>query len=132
MKPDFDTALEQHFAAIANRDLETFKTHLTLGKTLYTIVQNGHVFTTTVESIALHEEWFNNPDWIWEGTVVHQVVGEDMAMVLVKYEYRPKAEDAPISTWLTYVFQLQDRQWRIIHDHNTALDYPAFAKSLGV
>ena len=79
--------------------------------------------------IALHEEWFKDPNWVWEGSVIHKVVGEDMAMALIKYDYRAKAEDKPFSTWLTYMFQLEDNEWRIIHDHNTALDFHAFAKS---
>lgn len=132
MKPDFDTALQQHFAAISNRDIAAFKSHLTRDETLYTIVQNGHAFTTTSETIKIHTEWFKDPNWIWEGSVVHKVVGEDVAMALVKYEYRPTADAAPISTWLTYVFQLQDGQWRIVHDQNTALDYVAFARAAGI
>ena len=131
-KPDFDKALQCHLDTIANRDLDAFKKHLTQSDTLYTIVQNGHAFTTPAETIALHEEWFKDPNWIWEGRVIHKVVGEDMAMVLIKYEYRAKAKDKPFSTWLTYVFQLEDNEWRIIHDHNTALDFHAFAKSAGL
>ena len=53
-------------------------------------------------------------------------------MALVKYQYRPKADAAPFSTWLTYVFQLQEGQWRIVHDQNTALDYAAFARAAGI
>ncbi|HBP01428.1 MAG: hypothetical protein UY41_C0009G0015 [Candidatus Moranbacteria bacterium GW2011_GWE1_49_15] len=132
MKPDFDSALQKHFDAITNRDLNAFKSHLTQNETLYTIVQNGHAFTTPEETIAIHKEWFKDPNWIWEGSVVHKVVGEDIAMALVKYDYRAKAEDKPFSTWLTYVFQLEDNEWRIIHDHNTALDFYAFAKSAGI
>ena len=129
MKPDFDTALQQHFAAISNRDIEAFKSHLTRGDTLYTIVQNGHAFTTPSETIEIHKQWFADPNWIWEGSVVHKVVGEAMAMALVKYQYRAKAGDAPFSTWLVYVFQLQEGGWRIVHDQNTALDYAAFASA---
>lgn len=132
MKPDFDKALESHFAAIENRDLEAFQAHLTSSDHLYTIVQNGHAFTTPAETIAIHEQWFQDPNWIWEGSVVHKVVGEDMAMALMKYEYRAKPDDEPFSTWLTYVFRLEDGQWKIIHDHNTALNYAAFAKSAGI
>ena len=121
MKPDFDTAIQEHFAAISNRDIEAFKSHLTKSDTLYTIVQNGHAFTTPDETIELHRQWFSDPDWVWAGSVVHKVVGEDVAMALIKYHYRPKAEDQPIVTWLTYVFQLQEGQWRIVHDQNTAL-----------
>jgi ketosteroid isomerase-like protein len=132
MKPDFDTALQQHFAAISNRDIEAFTSHLTRGDTLYTVVQNGHAFTTPTETIEIHKQWFKDPNWVWEGSVVHKVVGEDVATALVKYQYRPKADAVPFSTWLTYVFQLQEGQWRIVHDHNTALDYVAFARAAGI
>jgi CRISPR/Cas system CSM-associated protein Csm5 (group 7 of RAMP superfamily) len=80
MSADFDTALNDHFAAIANRDIEAFKRHLTTGKSLFTIVQNGHAFKTPEETIAIHEEWFKDPHWSWEASVVHQVVGADLAM----------------------------------------------------
>ncbi len=53
-------------------------------------------------------------------------------MALVKYQYRTKPEDKPIETWLTYVFELQDGEWRIVHDHNTSLDFPSFARMGGV
>lgn len=111
MTPDFDSALQRHFEAISGRDIEAFKAHLTRGGTLYTIVQNGHAFTTPEEAIAIHEEWFKDPRWIWEGSVVHKAVGADMAMALVRYDYRPKPEDPPLTTWLTYVFALQDGEW---------------------
>jgi hypothetical protein len=130
MKPDFDAALQRHFDAIVNRDLEAFKANLTGNETLYTIVQNGHAFKTPQELIDIHEMWFKDPNWIWEGSVVHKVVGEDMAMAVVKYSYRAKPEDAPFESWLTYVFALEDGAWRIIHDQNTALDFAAFAKSM--
>lgn len=122
-------ALRLFLEAISNRNLETYKEHITKEKIMYTIVQNGHAFTTSRELIAIHEEWFNDKNWIWEGTVIHKVVGEDMAMALIKYDYRAKSEDKPFSSWLTYVFRLEDNQWRIVHDHSTALDYQAFAKS---
>ena len=132
MKPSFDEAVQRHFDAISARDIEAFKKHLSRGETLYTIVQNGHAFKTPAEIIAVHEAWFKDPNWIWEGKIVHKVVGEDLAMALVQYDYRAKAEDKPVSTWLIYVFQLQEGEWRIVHDQNTALDFPAFARAAGL
>lgn len=46
MKPDFGDASQRYFNAIANRDLDAFTSPLTRDETLYTIVQNGHAFTT--------------------------------------------------------------------------------------
>lgn len=40
--------------------------------------------------------------------------------------FRAKAEDKPFHNWLTHVFRLEDNQWRIIHDQNTALDFHVF------
>ncbi|MBE7537871.1 MAG: DUF4440 domain-containing protein [Opitutaceae bacterium] len=130
--PDFDAALNAHFKAIADRDLAAFKSHLTTGDTLYTIVQNGHVFKTPAETIAIHTEWFKDAGWTWKATVEHKVVGTDMAMALVRYTYKPGKDAADFETWLVYVFQLQDGAWRIIHDQNTALDYHAFARAAGL
>jgi len=132
MKPDFDAALKQHFMAISNRDIEAFKSHLTRSETLYTIVQNGHAFTTLSDTIEIHKQWFQDPNWTWEATVVHKIVGEDVAMALIKYDYRPNPDTAPFSTWLTYVFQLEEGEWRIVHDQNTALDYGSFARAAGI
>jgi len=130
MTPDFDLALQKHLDAIATRDLAAFAAHLTKRETLYTIVQNGHAFTTPQESIDIHEGWFKDKDWIWEGRVIHKVVGADMAMAVLKYDYRARPKDKPFETWLTYVFALEDGAWKIIHDQNTALDFAAFSKSL--
>ena len=131
-KPDFERAVQDHIDAIRNRDIEAFKAHMTKDPTMYTIVQNGHAFTTPAEIIAVHEEWFKDPNWIWEGKLVHTVVGEDVAMALITYDYRPKPDDQPVSTWLVYVFKLEDGAWRIAHDQNTSLDFPAFARAAGL
>jgi ketosteroid isomerase-like protein len=131
-KPSFEEAIQRHFDAITNRDIEAFKAHMTRNEVMYTIVQNGHAFTTPEEIIAVHEEWFKDPNWVWEGTLVHKVVGEDMGMALVKYDYRPKSEDQSVSTWLTYVLRIEEGEWRIVHDQNTCLDFPAFARAAGL
>lgn len=132
VKPDFEDAIKQHFAAIADRDLERFKAHLTDADQLYTIVQNGYAFTTPSETIEIHRKWFEDPNWIWEGELVHKVVGEDVGMALVKYRYRAKPEDIPVVSWLTYVLRLENNQWRIVHDQSTAHDFGAFARMAGI
>lgn len=118
----FDEALSRHLDAIADRDLAAFKASVTTGPTLFTIVQNGHAFTTPTELIALHEEWFEDPDWIWEGEVVRKIVGEDMGFAVIKYDYRARPEDRPMTTWLTFVFMIEDGEWRLVHDQNTLVD----------
>ncbi len=111
--------------------MTAFKNNLTRHKTLYTIVQNGHAFTTPEELVAVHEEWFRDSSWIWEGKVVHKVVGKDMAMAVIKYRYRANEKADGFETYLTYVFALEDGEWRIVHDQNTALDFRAFERAMG-
>ena len=132
MKPDFDRALQGHLDAIANRDLAAFRANLTRGETLYTIVQNGHAFTTPRELADVHEQWFRDLRWTWEGSVVHKVVGEDMAMALIRYRYCAAPDAEPFETWLVYVFRLEDGAWRLVHDQNTARDYGAFGRAAGL
>jgi ketosteroid isomerase-like protein len=116
----------------APRDIAAFTAGLTRDDTLYTVVQNGHAFTTRDELIAMHEQWFQDPNWTWRGEVVHTVVGTDMAMALIRYHYQASAAAAPFATWLVYVFRREDGAWRIVHDQNTAVDYAAFARSAGL
>lgn len=132
MTPDFDRALQGHLAAIANRDLTAFRANLTRGGKLYTIVQNGHAFTMPQELADVHEQWFRDPRWTWDGEVIHKVVGADMAMALIRYRYRAAADVESFETWLVYVFRLEDGAWRLVHDQNTALDYGAFARAAGL
>lgn len=128
MKSDFDAALRDHLRAIEERDIGAFVSHLTSQEVLYTIVQNGHAFESRQELIELHAEWFKDRDWIWNGTVLQTVVGQDVAMALVKYDYRRSCAEAPVSSWLTYVFRLEGQEWKIVHDHSTAVDFPAFMR----
>jgi len=131
-KPDFSLALQDFLNSISNRDIATYKKYITNDEEMYTIVQNGHAFKTTQELISMHEQWFNDTNWIWESTVIKTVVGEDLSFALIKYDYKISKDASPFSTWLTYVFRLEKNEWRVIHDHNTALDFKAFAKSAGI
>ena len=61
-----------------------------------------------------------------------KVVGEDVAMALVKYQYRPKAEDKTHRYMAHVCVSVARRSMRIVHDQNTALDFVAFAKMAGI
>ena len=119
--PDFRAALDRHLAAIEARDLDAFKASVTTGDTLMTIVQNGHAFMTPAETIAMHEDWFKRSDWSWKGEVVRTIIGKDVAAAIIRYDYQDTPEAAPFSTWLTLVFQIEDGEWRLVHDQNTMI-----------
>ena len=121
----FDAALTRHLKAISTRDPALFRASLTQAPTLYTIVQNGHAFSTPDELVALHDDWFRRDDWSWEGEVVHKIVGADLGVALIRYRYRDTKDAKPFSTWLTYVFRREDGDWRLVHDHNTMISEEA-------
>lgn len=120
-KPDFDRALAAHLQAVSGRDLAAIESQVTQGDSLFAIMANGHAFTTAEEFVDLHRAWFKDGDWIWAASVVRTVVGEKLAMALVKYSYQENSEAGISTAWLVYVFQLEGGQWRLIHDQNTAI-----------
>ena len=125
--PDFQTALDVHLASIAARDLEAFKATTTSGDDLYVIFPTGAALTTTAEVIDFHEAWFDNDEWSLEPEVVKTIVGKDVAIALIKYNYRDTPDTPARSSWLVLVFKLEDGEWRLVHDQNTRIEQSAAA-----
>lgn len=123
--PDFQAALERHLGAIERRDIDAFRASVTDGETLLTIVQDGRAFTTPAETIAIHDEWFKRDGWSWKGDIVRTIVGKDVAAAVIRYVYRDTPDAEPISTWLTFVFRLENGEWRLVHDQNTLISEEA-------
>lgn len=121
----FEAALRRHLKAIADRDINAFRSSLTNGHALYTVVQDGRAFTTPAETAALHEEWFRRDDWRWEGEIVDTIVGADVGAALIRYRYQDNPQAATIGTWLTFVFRKENGEWRLALDQNTLISEPA-------
>ena len=122
--PDFDPALAKHFEAIKSRDLQAYLGTITKGESLPLIFPDGTFMGTRSEVEAFHREWFSMPDWRMEFEPVSQIVGSDMANVLVKTSYRDTPEGKPRFAYLALTFQLQDGEWRLVQDQNTRISIP--------
>ncbi len=120
-RPDFRAALDAHLAAIEGKDLEAYKPTVTGGDDLHLIFPDGSTIDTTEGVFDFHREWFDDPNWVMEPEVVKVMEGEDMAVALLKYDYRDAPDGAPRSSWLVLVFQLEDGAWRLVHDQNTRI-----------
>lgn len=120
-RPDFRSALNVHLNAVQERDLDAFRATLTENETLYTIFPDGGAITTPKAAIDLHEQWFADANWRWDGEIVHLVESADMAMALLRYDYRDTLDGAPRTNWLSLVFRLEDGAWRLVHDQNTRI-----------
>lgn len=121
-EPDFDAALEAHLAAVSGRDMEGFLATITSGEDLQVIFPNGAVLADRSEVVSFHEEWFSDPNWVWEGEVIRVEEGMDQSVALVKYNYRDTPDGAPRQSWLVLVFRLENGSWRLFHDQNTRIE----------
>lgn len=120
-RPDFRAALDAHLAAIGARDIDAYKTTITSDDDLHIIFPGGEVIETTDGVVSFHEGWFQDTEWRWDGEVLKIMEGEDMAAAYMKYDYRDTPEGDPRSAWLLLLFQLEEGEWRLIHDQNTRI-----------
>jgi len=121
VRPDFKAALEAHLATIADRDIDAYADTITKAGDLYVIFPDGSATTTTEGVIDFHEDWFADEKWSWEIETVKIIEGADMAMAVLKHHYRDNADVEPRSSWLVMVFQIEDGEWRLVHDQNTRI-----------
>lgn len=120
--PDFKSSVERHLASVENRDFETFKSTLTTTQDLAVIFPGGTQLPTTQDVIDFHKDWFKNKDWVFETEIRKIIEGSDQSTALVHYSFRDTAQGAPRYAWLVLTFQLEDNEWRLIHDQNTRID----------
>lgn len=122
--PSFDNVLDKHFNSIIKRDLETYKSTLTRGDTLPMIFPDGAYMETKEAVEKFHAEWFASTDWRMSFEEVNRIVGSDIASVLVRTAYQDTAETPPRFAYLTLTFQVQEGEWRLVHDQNTRILNP--------
>lgn len=119
--PSFKQALQQHLDAILDKDLDAYVPTLTASDDLMLIFPAGELIDTREGIIEFHRNWFADDNWVMEPEVVKTIVGSDQATAVLRYQYRDTADGEPRSSWLVLVFQLEDDQWRLVHDQNTRI-----------
>ena len=120
--PDFDAALNAHFKAITSRDLEAYEKTITQNEVLPLIFPGGSTLMTRQDVLDFHKTWFEDKNWIMEPEIIGTYVGNSFAVATTRYTYRDTPEGDPRSALLGLVFELQNGQWRLIHDQNTRIE----------
>lgn len=123
--PPFNEALDAHFAAIQNRDIEAYTKTITTDPNLPLIFPEGTMLMTRAEVIDFHKTWFADPNWVYEPTIIGTLISGNAAVATVRYTYRDTPDGAPRSAFLGLVFELQNGEWRLIHDQNTRIMEPS-------
>lgn len=119
--PDFRESVERHLTSVESRDLETFKTTLTASNDLYAIFPDGSYLENTQAVIDFHREWFSDTEWVFDTEIDKIIEGTTQSTALIKYSYKDTSDGPPRFAWLVLTFQIENGEWRLIHDQNTRI-----------
>ncbi|MEO9461206.1 MAG: nuclear transport factor 2 family protein [Marinomonas sp.] len=120
--PDFQTAVEHHLETVETRDFEGFRDTLTRTDDLYVIFPGGTALESTAEVLDFHKNWFEDREWVFDTEVEKVIEGTTQSTALVKYSFKDTADGPPRFAWLVLTFQLENNEWRLIHDQNTRIE----------
>lgn len=125
---DFRATLDTHLQAITHRDLPTLLETVSERADFSVIFPDGERLVGKAAYAAMHRDWFANPDWRMSFSEVSRWEREDMAGVLLRYDYRDQPEPGtgnPRQRFLFLLFERIDGRWLLVHDQNTPIQTPA-------
>lgn len=118
-----DAVFAAHVKAVQSRDLHALERTITSGEQLTLILPNGTQTSTRQAYVAFHKEFFSTKTWTIQFEPVSRSVGADFAVLTTKSLYQDVVDGKPYRSrsWVTFTFQKERGQWRLIHDQNTRL-----------
>ncbi len=86
-------------------------------------VQSRDLPATREAYVDFHKEFFAGKTWTIQFEPVSRAVGADFAVLTTKSLYQDIVDGKPLRSrsWVTFTFQKESGQWRLIHDQNTRL-----------
>ena len=118
-----DAVFAEHVKAVQSRDLPALERTITSGERLTLILPNGTQTSTRQAYVDFHKEFFATKTWTIEFEPVSRIVGADFAVLTTRSLYQDTVDGKPYRSrsWVTFTFQKELGQWRLIHDQNTRL-----------
>jgi uncharacterized protein (TIGR02246 family) len=118
-----DAVFDEHIKAVQARDLPSLERTITLGTKLTLILPNGVQTATRQAYVDFHKEFFASKTWTLQFEPVSRMVGSDFAVLTTQSLYQDVVDGKPYRSrsWVTFTFQKELGQWRLIHDQNTRL-----------
>jgi uncharacterized protein (TIGR02246 family) len=118
-----DTVFAEHVKAVQARDLPALERTITSGNDLTLILPNGTQTATRQAYVDFHKEFFATKTWTIQFEPVSRIVGADFAVLTTQSLYQDTVDGKPYRSrsWVTFTFQKERGQWRLIHDQNTRL-----------
>ena len=96
---------------------------ITSAEQLTLILPNGVQTSTRQAYVDFHKQFFAEKTWTIQFETVSRTVGTDFAVLTTKSLYQDVVDGKPYRSrsWVTFTFQKESGQWRLIHDQNTRL-----------
>ena len=120
----FESSVEQFLAAVATKDFEKFKKHLRPDAELRAVLPAGDLYEGYDSFLESQRNWFSQPggEFRYEIDLLRERGKMGLAGVFVTYSNRDeRGEYFSKRIYISFVFELDDKGWFLIHDQNTLL-----------
>lgn len=115
----FPEALDDHFAAIATRDIERFAATISGDIDTRVIAPDGGAIVGREAIVEAHRGWFATGGWTFSPHVLFARESDGLGFALLEVDY---VEDGAARRFLlSIVFLREDDTWRLLFDQNTPL-----------
>lgn len=119
---NFKDSLDNHLKAIADRNLEGFAETLVKDDRLTLVLPNCSVISGYDETVKFHKNWFADPDWHLETSLIKTLESESSCTALFDVVYSDVDETgAPyqMKYVLSLTFVHEQGAWLLVFDQNT-------------
>jgi ketosteroid isomerase-like protein len=121
--PSLQLQVERHIAAIEARNLNEIEATITAGEDLLLILPSGKMSRSRADYMTFHRSLFGNEQWAMTFEPVHlQTTGDyGHALYRVTFDGDGAGPAPPSPAFLSLGFRLENGEWRLVHDQNTAI-----------
>jgi ketosteroid isomerase-like protein len=117
----FDSTLAIHLNAIQSSNLAALEP--TVADSVILISPTGERMTSKESFMKLHENWFKQKYWQWEGIFLRTESTDSLGYALMQYVYTQKDSVGNIKfqnkNYLVLIFKNSPKGWQLVHDQNT-------------
>ncbi len=113
-----------HLNTAAQKDFPVLKSTLLPSGEMNLILPGSEPTFTTADFLELYKEWFEDPSWSVETTLLDSEVGTDQAIAWVRTMYaEPERDGVPYfnEMIITYGHKKVDGHWYVRHDHSSSI-----------
>ena len=121
----FRQVLEQHLAAVANKDFAQLQATVPATGELVWVLPTGGSFMKAEEFLENHEAWFQDTSWTMTTRIVQADWGRDYGTALVEADLRePERNGKPYfhRMYISYGLKKTGGDWKVVMDHASTIE----------